>query len=46
MSWQVVPTDLIDMMTDPDAARARRATEAMFQMKKIDIATVRRAWAG
>jgi predicted 3-demethylubiquinone-9 3-methyltransferase (glyoxalase superfamily) len=46
VSWQVVPTELIDMMTDSDSAKARRATEAMFEMKKIDIATVRRAYAG
>ena len=46
VSWQVVPTELIDMMTAPDTARARRATEAMFKMKKIDIATVQRAYAG
>ena len=46
VSWQVVPKPLIDMMTDPDAAKAMRATQAMFQMKKIDIAAVRRAYAG
>jgi predicted 3-demethylubiquinone-9 3-methyltransferase (glyoxalase superfamily) len=46
VSWQVVPTQLIDLMTDPDAARSRRATETMFQMKKIDIAKVLRAAAG
>jgi predicted 3-demethylubiquinone-9 3-methyltransferase (glyoxalase superfamily) len=46
VSWQVVPKELIDMMSDPDAAKAARATQAMFQMKKIDIATVRRAYAG
>ena len=45
VSWQVVPTQLIDLMTDPDAARSRRATETMFQMKKIDIAKVLRAAA-
>jgi predicted 3-demethylubiquinone-9 3-methyltransferase (glyoxalase superfamily) len=42
----VVPKELIDMMTDPDAKKARRATQAMFQMKKIDIAVVRRAYGG
>ena len=46
LSWQVVPTGVIDMMTDPDAAKATRATQAMFQMKRIDIATVRRAYDG
>jgi predicted 3-demethylubiquinone-9 3-methyltransferase (glyoxalase superfamily) len=42
----VVPTELIDMVTDADAAKAKRATEAMFKMKKIDIAAARRAYAG
>ncbi|HLB83839.1 MAG TPA: VOC family protein, partial [Steroidobacteraceae bacterium] len=46
VSWQVVPKELIEMATDPDAARAARATQAMFQMKKIDVATIRRAYAG
>lgn len=46
VSWQVVPKKLIDMMTDPDAEKAKRATQAMFQMKKIDVAAVRRAHAG
>jgi predicted 3-demethylubiquinone-9 3-methyltransferase (glyoxalase superfamily) len=46
LSWQVVPTEVIDMMSDRDAAKAARATQALFQMKKIDIAAVRRAYAG
>jgi len=44
LSWQVVPTALIDMLGDPDPAKARRVTEAMLQMKKIDIATLKRAY--
>jgi hypothetical protein len=34
------------MMTDPDTNKAARATQAMFQMKRIDIGAVRRAYAG
>jgi predicted 3-demethylubiquinone-9 3-methyltransferase (glyoxalase superfamily) len=46
VSWQVVPTVLIEMLGDRDAAKAKRAMEAMLQMKKFDIAKLRRAHAG
>jgi predicted 3-demethylubiquinone-9 3-methyltransferase (glyoxalase superfamily) len=46
LSWQVVPTTLIEMVTDSDREKSGRAMEAMLQMKKIDIATVRRAFEG
>lgn len=46
VSWQVIPTVLIEMINDPDPEKAARATEAMLQMKKIDIATLERAYAG
>jgi predicted 3-demethylubiquinone-9 3-methyltransferase (glyoxalase superfamily) len=46
VSWQVVPTPLIEMMKDPDPAKAGRVMEAMLKMKKIDIATLKRAFAG
>ncbi|OEV11708.1 VOC family protein [Streptomyces nanshensis] len=46
VSWQVVPTELTDMVTDPDQEKARRATEAMLSMKKLDIAELRRAYEG
>jgi predicted 3-demethylubiquinone-9 3-methyltransferase (glyoxalase superfamily) len=46
LSWQVVPTALIEMVTDSDREKSGRAMEAMLQMKKIDIATVRRAFEG
>ena len=45
VSWQVVPTVLTEMLQDPDAAKANRAMAAMLQMKKIDIATLQRAFA-
>jgi predicted 3-demethylubiquinone-9 3-methyltransferase (glyoxalase superfamily) len=43
VSWQVVPTALIELMNDPDGGRAERATQAMLRMRKIDIAELRRA---
>ena len=46
VSWQVVPTILPEMLKDPDPAKAARAMEAMLQMKKLDIAKLKRAHAG
>jgi len=46
VSWQVVPVELDALLADPDAERARRATEAMFTMKKLDMAELRRAADG
>ncbi len=46
ISWQVVPTVLGELMTDKDAQKAQRVLEAMLQMIKIDIATLKRAYEG
>jgi len=46
VSWQVVPAVLPELLGDPDPARARRAMAAMLQMKKLDIATLRKAAEG
>ena len=46
LSWQIVPTALTRLLADPDPARAKRAMEAMLQMKRIDIAAVERAADG
>jgi predicted 3-demethylubiquinone-9 3-methyltransferase (glyoxalase superfamily) len=46
LSWQVVPTALVDMLMDHDSARAERVTDAFMQMKKFDIAALRRAYDG
>ena len=43
VSWQVVPVELFTLLSDPDPGRAQRATQAMLQMRKIDVATMRRA---
>ncbi len=41
--WQIVPQMLGDLISDPDRARARRVTEAMLGMIKLDIAALRSA---
>jgi predicted 3-demethylubiquinone-9 3-methyltransferase (glyoxalase superfamily) len=46
LSWQIVPAALPQIMSDPDPARSQRAMQAMFQMKKLDIAALERAAAG
>ncbi|MFM0345081.1 VOC family protein [Paraburkholderia sp. RL17-347-BIC-D] len=46
VSWQIVPTDILDMMADPDPAKATRAADAMLKMVKFDIATLKAAYAG
>jgi predicted 3-demethylubiquinone-9 3-methyltransferase (glyoxalase superfamily) len=43
VSWQVVPTQLIQMLSDPDADKARKAMAAMLQMKKIDLKRLQEA---
>ena len=45
VSWQIVPTRLHELLSDPDPERAQRAMRAMFEMKKIDIAALERAAA-
>lgn len=37
VSWQIVPDILIELLNDPDKAKAQRVTNAMLQMVKIDI---------
>jgi predicted 3-demethylubiquinone-9 3-methyltransferase (glyoxalase superfamily) len=44
--WQVVPSGLTSVLADSDPERARRATEAMMTMKKLDIQAMRDAADG
>ncbi len=44
VSWQIIPTAMNDMISDPDPDKSQRAMQAMLQMKKIDIATIERAY--
>jgi predicted 3-demethylubiquinone-9 3-methyltransferase (glyoxalase superfamily) len=46
VSWQIVPTALVQYLGGPDAAGAKRAMQAMMQMVKLDIAGLKRAYEG
>jgi predicted 3-demethylubiquinone-9 3-methyltransferase (glyoxalase superfamily) len=46
LSWQVVPSELAQLLTDPDPGRSQRAMTAMLAMTKIDVAELRAAAAG
>jgi predicted 3-demethylubiquinone-9 3-methyltransferase (glyoxalase superfamily) len=44
LSWQIIPRALSEMIQDKDPAKAKRVVEAMLEMKKIDIAGLKRAY--
>ncbi|WP_242333256.1 MULTISPECIES: VOC family protein [Anaeromyxobacter] len=44
VSWQIVPTAMERLMSDPDPAKANRVMKAMLQMTKLDIAGLERAY--
>jgi predicted 3-demethylubiquinone-9 3-methyltransferase (glyoxalase superfamily) len=46
VSWQIIPTRLMELVSDPDPERSQRAMTAMLGMKKIDVATLEQAAAG
>ncbi|MDT8069283.1 MAG: VOC family protein [Terriglobia bacterium] len=46
LSWQITPVELIQLLSDPDRAKANRAMGAMLKMKKIDLAELKRAAEG
>jgi predicted 3-demethylubiquinone-9 3-methyltransferase (glyoxalase superfamily) len=46
LRWQIVPAIFDEMMADKDLARAKRVTDAMLKMVKLDIATLQRAYKG
>ena len=43
---QVVPSGMVEMLNSPDREKANRAMEAMMQMKKLDLAELKRAFEG
>lgn len=43
LSWQIIPTALMTLMSDPDRKKAARVTKAMLQMDKIDIGKLEQA---
>ena len=46
LSWQIIPTALTEMLSDPNPEKAGRAMQAMLQMNKIDIEGLRQAFDG
>ncbi|HTZ70057.1 MAG TPA: VOC family protein [Acetobacteraceae bacterium] len=44
LRWQIIPTTLGDMLTDPDDARSSRVMAAMMGMVKLDLPTLRQAY--
>ena len=45
VSWQIVPANIGELMSNPDPARAGRVMQALIQMTKLDIAALERAAA-
>jgi predicted 3-demethylubiquinone-9 3-methyltransferase (glyoxalase superfamily) len=46
ISWQIVPNILGEMMQDKDAEKSEKVMKALIQMKKIDIQSLQKAYAG
>jgi predicted 3-demethylubiquinone-9 3-methyltransferase (glyoxalase superfamily) len=46
LSWQIIPTALGQMLSDPNPEKAGRAMQAMLQMNKIDIQGLQKAYDG
>ncbi len=44
VSWQIVPTVLGELLSDPDSERSRSVMKALLQMKKIDVDALKRAY--
>jgi predicted 3-demethylubiquinone-9 3-methyltransferase (glyoxalase superfamily) len=44
LSWQVIPTILVEMLQDKDAEKSQKVMKAMLQMDKIDIKTLKQAY--
>jgi len=43
LSWQIVPTKLSQLLSDPDAQKSQRVMQTMLQMKKIDLPALQKA---
>ena len=44
LSWQIIPTVLGELLSDPDPVKSQRVMQAMLQMKKIDTAKLKQAY--
>jgi predicted 3-demethylubiquinone-9 3-methyltransferase (glyoxalase superfamily) len=45
LSWQIIPSALRELMSDPDPEKSKRVMQAMLKMTKIDIAGLKQAYA-
>jgi predicted 3-demethylubiquinone-9 3-methyltransferase (glyoxalase superfamily) len=46
LPWQIVPIAMVEMIKDKDAVRSQRVMKAMYQMKKLDLALLEKAYRG
>ena len=46
ISWQIVPVALFEMMSSTDRIKSERVMRAVLQMKRLDVAALRRAYEG
>src|SRR6185437_11014231 len=46
VTWQIVPSVLNDMLSDPDHKKVERVTACFLQMKKFDISKLKKAYEG
>jgi len=46
LSWQIIPTRLLELISDPDPEISKRVMEAMIKMVKIDLAAIEAAYRG
>jgi predicted 3-demethylubiquinone-9 3-methyltransferase (glyoxalase superfamily) len=44
LSWQIVPTALMELMSDPDPVKSQAVVKAMLEMRKIDVVGLQRAY--
>jgi predicted 3-demethylubiquinone-9 3-methyltransferase (glyoxalase superfamily) len=44
VSWQIIPNTLMELMNDPNRVKAQNVMNAMMQMRKIDVAALKRAY--
>ena len=44
VSWQIVPVEMEEMISDPDAEKSGKVMQAMLQMKKLDIRILKEAY--
>lgn len=44
VTWQIVPTILLEMLSDKDPIKAKNVTQAMYKMKRIDIKKLKAAY--